>query len=98
MPATRRLLEDGYARRQGERQSLDRAVRVVLPRAAPASISAGFEIVTKATRCPARASATARFATVVDFPSCWTALVTMIVRTLRSRLTKSRFVRRTRNG
>ena len=52
---------------------------------------------TSTTRCPARASATARFAIVVDFPSCWTALVIMIVRASRSRVAKSRLVRSIRN-
>ena len=46
------------------------------------------------TTCrPARAKASARLATVVDFPSSATALVTMIERTSRSTIANSRFVR-----
>jgi hypothetical protein len=48
---------------------------------------------TRTTRRFARASATARFAIVVDLPSCETADVTMIVRADSSGFTNWRLVR-----
>ena len=53
---------------------------------------------TRATLCPARASATARLATVVDLPSCSSALVTRIERAPRSRFTNWRLARSMRNA
>src|SRR5207302_1588527 len=52
---------------------------------------------TTATRRPLRASATARFAIVVDLPSCSSADVTMIVRAALSGLRNSMLVRSLRN-
>ncbi len=52
----------------------------------------------RTTRRPARAAVTARLAIVVDFPSSWVALTTIMERNCLSTPTRSRFALSIRNG
>ena len=103
LSAVLRLSEDERDKRVAQGYMSERYVRQ--PMSSPVKRKEGTELWDVGNRSrrgsradPARAAATARLATVVDFPSPSTALVTMIVFAGRSRLIRSSCVLRMRNG